>query len=72
VLNQCGFTEISWVDKTDASVAWFAELQSRFRSSPPLGLPVVMGPQFLEMAENPAKNLQDGRVCLVQTIVMRT
>lgn len=71
VLAKTGFTEESWVDKSAASLTWFAELESRVKSSPPLGISVVMGPQFLEMARNLAHNLQAGRVQVVQAIVVR-
>lgn len=71
VLQQTGFTELSWADKTDVSLTWFNELQPRLQSSPPLGLPVVMGPQFGEMARNLGRNLQEGRVRLVQAVLQR-
>ncbi|HEY1601184.1 MAG TPA: class I SAM-dependent methyltransferase [Pirellulales bacterium] len=71
VLGAAGFHEVSWADKTAASLAWFADLQTRLQTSPPLGLPVVMGPEFLEMAANLARNLHEGRVHLVQTILRR-
>lgn len=71
VLARTGFTAESWVDKSEASLAWFAELTTRSQSSPPLGLPVVMGPQFQEMAQNLVRNLHAGHVQIVQAIVMR-
>ena len=71
VLESAGFFEVSWTDKTEAAMTWFAELQARSPSSPPLGIAVVMGPQFLEMAKNLEQNLQDGRVRLVQAVLRR-
>jgi SAM-dependent methyltransferase len=68
VLRETGFTELSWSDTTAASITWFAELQTRLRSAPPLALPVVMGPQFPEMTENLARNLKEGRARVVQSI----
>ena len=52
-------------------MTWLAEVQARLSSSPPLGISVVMGPQFLEMAQNLARNLQDGRVRLIQAVFSR-
>ena len=71
VLAASGFTEVSWADQTEVSVNWFAELQTRLQTAPPLSLSVVMGPEFRDMAENLARNLKDGRVRLVQTVVRR-
>jgi SAM-dependent methyltransferase len=71
VLDSCGFLEISWADKTDAAMTWFAEVQSRLGSFPPLSIAVLMGPQFLEMAQNLDQNLQEGRVRLVQAVFNR-
>ncbi len=70
VLERTGFLEVSWTDKTEPALTWFAEVQAR-QSSPPLGISVVMGPQFLEMAKNLAQNLQDGRVRLIQAVFSR-
>jgi hypothetical protein len=71
VLGETGFSEVSWADKTEEGLTWLAERNSRLQTSPPLGTGVVMGPQFVEMAENLGRNLQSGRVRLVQAIVMR-
>ncbi len=74
VLAKAGFAEVSWADKTDAGVIWSAEMQTRQKSSaaqPPLGLHVVMGPQFAEMIENLGRNLREGRVGLVQAIMTK-
>jgi SAM-dependent methyltransferase len=68
MLESSGFQEVSWADKTDAAMTWFAEVQSGLRSSPPLSIAAVMGPQFLEMAQNLDQNLQEGRVRLAQAV----
>jgi SAM-dependent methyltransferase len=67
-----GFAEVSWADKTDAALAWAAEMQTKREAKPtPLGLHIVMGPQFAEMAANLGRSLQEGRVRLVQAIMAR-
>jgi SAM-dependent methyltransferase len=71
MLESSGFQEVSWADKTDAAMTWFAEVQSRLASSPPLSIAVVMGPRFLEMTQNLDQNLQDGRVRLVEAVFNR-
>jgi SAM-dependent methyltransferase len=74
VLAKAGFEEISWADKTDAAIAWFADQKAAQRSvvaASPLGIHVVMGPEFLEMAANLGRNLMEGRARLIQAIVRR-
>jgi SAM-dependent methyltransferase len=75
LLAAAGFTEISWVDTTDAGIAWFAEQQAARAARQPgplLGLQMVMGDGFQQMAANLAANLQSGGVRIVRTIVQRT
>ncbi len=71
VLETAGFLEVSWTDKTEPAMTWFAEVQTRLSPSAPLSITVVMGPQFLEMSKNLGQNLQDGRVRLVQAVFSR-
>jgi sarcosine/dimethylglycine N-methyltransferase len=67
---KAGFEEISWAEKTAAAIAWFAD-QKAARRSAALGIHVVMGPGFPEMAANLERNLTEGRARLVQAIVRR-
>jgi ubiquinone/menaquinone biosynthesis C-methylase UbiE len=71
VLESTGFLEVSWTDKTEPAMTWFAEVQARLSSSPALSITVVMGTQFLEMAKNLEQNMQDGRVRLIQAVFSR-
>jgi sarcosine/dimethylglycine N-methyltransferase len=71
VVQRAGFAEVSYDDKTAASLSWFGELQSRLRSSPPLSLAIIMGPQFREKVQNLGRNLQEGRIRLVQAVFRR-
>ena len=72
-LERRGFRVVSWFDHTEAGKAWFAELRQAQTDGPPppLGLHVVMGPSFKEMAGNLGRNLMEGRVGLVEAIVQR-
>ena len=71
-LARAGFAKVSWTDKTDAGQAWAAEIEAKREAKPtPLGLHIVMGPQFAEMAANVVRNLLEGRVLLVQAIMAR-
>lgn len=71
LLDETGFREVFWADKTEASLAWITELQPKLADAPPLGPPVVMGAQFGEMAENLRRNLHEGRVQVLQAIFER-
>lgn len=74
-LLEQGFHTLSWTDRTEAGVKWFGD-QRRLRASgtapPILGLHLVMGPDFLEMAANFGRNMREGRVGLVEAIMQRT
>jgi len=67
-LGRAGFVPVSWADKTEEAVAWFAQ---RDRQAPqgPLGLQVVMGDGFPEMSANFARNLREGRTGIVQAVL---
>jgi ubiquinone/menaquinone biosynthesis C-methylase UbiE len=69
-LRQAGFQELAWADRTDLGIAWYREQAARVPAQAPgLGLPVVMGPEFPGMFANLGRNLVEGRVRLVQTIL---
>jgi len=72
-LAQAGFEEVSWIDKTDIAQAWAADMKAKRHKSPaPLGLEVVMGPEFAEMAENLGRNLLEGRVRIIQAVMAKS
>ena len=72
-LLQRGFRTSSWIDRSDAAIEWFDEQRmARAHGAPPtLGIHLAMGPDFPEMAANLERNLQEGRVGLVQAIMRR-
>lgn len=72
-LAHAGFEEVSWIDKTDIAQAWAADMKAKRHKSPaPLGLEVVMGPEFAEMAENLGRNLLEGRVRIIQAVMAKS
>ncbi len=75
VLEACGFEIVAWIDATDSGRAWFAAqsvaAQSRPETLRPLALPLVMGPDFPARAAKLGRNLQEGRVRLLQAIARR-
>ena len=72
-LAAAGFTELTWVDKTDGGhcLVRRAAIEISSRCAPPLGIHVLMGKEFAGMAANLGRNLREGRARLVQTIVKR-
>lgn len=74
-LEAQGFEIVSWVDRTDAGVEWFAELEKRqaatLAAPGALGLHLVMGPEFKTMGANLGRNLRDGRALLIEAVVRR-
>jgi SAM-dependent methyltransferase len=75
LLEDAGFQVIDWADRTEISVAWFAEQQKTGAqapaSPPPLGLHVAMGPDFAGMPANLGRNLREGRAGIVQAVLDR-
>ncbi len=74
-LEAAGFDVLEWRDATVDGIAWQqAQLMaSQSRPDPVrrLGLPLIMGPQFPEMAANFGRNFQEGCLRLLQAIVRR-
>ena len=56
------------------SIAWYASLSGKAREPgmPPLGLHVVLGPDFALMARNLRQGLVEGRVVLAQVIARKS
>ncbi len=70
LLMEQGFQVASWVDCTQAAVAWFADrAKAQPAAAPKLGLHVVMGPDFGVMTGNLARNLREGRASLIEAVL---
>jgi hypothetical protein len=66
-----GFRIASWIDSTDAGIAWFLEReQERAQSAAPpaFGLGALRGPEFAVATVNLRRNLSEGRAALVQAV----
>ncbi|MCZ6728600.1 MAG: class I SAM-dependent methyltransferase [SAR324 cluster bacterium] len=65
-----GFRVTEWRDVTATSLAWYAQQpDASGKPLPPLGLHLIMGPDARLMRENQLRNLQEGRVVLVQAML---
>ena len=74
LLEAGGFAIERWDDTTAVAVAWFASLSGKAREpgAPPLGLHVVLGPEFALMARNLRQGLDEGRVVLAQVVARKS
>lgn len=74
ILADLGLKPRAWVDKTDQSREFFADVVERFRTQdePPVGLNLVMGTNWLAKFSNMLKNLEHGRIAVVQAVMQRS
>jgi hypothetical protein len=69
-----GFKEVIWEDKTESVTDWIKQMRNRSQTSggpPPLGIHVIIDPQWSEMVNNALRNLEEGRIMVVQSIFER-
>ncbi len=73
LLEAGGFTIDSWEDSTAAAAAWFAGLARKAQETgpPPLGLHLVLGPDFAAMTRNLKRNLEEERIRVVQVVARK-
>ncbi len=72
-LEDVGFEILSWRDMTEAGRLWFRRIGNKMRkqSPPPVGLHLLLGPEFQTMAQNQERNLEEDRIALVEAVVRR-
>lgn len=72
-LTGVGFEIQVWRDVTDAGRSWFRNMKDRMRNSgpPSLGLQLLLGPEFRQMAHNQFLNLEEDRIALIEAVVRR-
>ncbi len=70
LLNTLGFKLLSWENKSQHSLEWFAATLERIKQSgpPPLGLHLLMGATVKAKFENVLRNLQEGRIVVFQAV----
>lgn len=73
LLAGAGFALTSWRDTTAQGRAWFAEAARRSaeKGPPPLGIGLLLGPDFPQMAQNLRRNLDEDRVVLIEAVCRR-
>jgi SAM-dependent methyltransferase len=72
-LEGVGFNVLSWQDATAKGCAWFTRMGAKINQKglPRLGIHLLLGDEFRLMAQNQVRNLNEGRIALVETIVQR-
>ena len=73
VLVDLGFTRGRWEDKTDESVTFFRSALDRLRTEDrkPVGLHLLMGDDAAAKFGNVLRNLEEGRLRVVQAVMKR-
>jgi ubiquinone/menaquinone biosynthesis C-methylase UbiE len=73
VLNAAGFVPAQWEDKTEPSTRFFEGVLQRVRDDGwmPLGLHLLMGDRAEEKFANMHRNLEEGRVTVVQAVLRK-
>ncbi len=74
LLERLGYQIMDWRDTSAAGLAFFQKLTARIQHKglPPLGPQVLFGAGFGRMAENVVRNLEEGRIVVVEAIWRKT
>ena len=73
LIKAAGFTTLTWIDETASARAWYDKrLQSVTDGLPPLGVHLLLGEDMLAMSQNQIRNLNEGRIAIVQAVFQKT
>ncbi len=68
-LDEAGFRAVLWRDDTQSAVDWFKAMANSPSSG--LNLGMVVGPDFLEIARNLARNVRENRLGVLSAVLTR-
>jgi len=73
ILADAGLQVLDWEDRSADSLAWFRKAVAQFNAMgpAPLGLHLLMGDSALPKFENLIRNLQEGRIAVIQSVAVR-
>lgn len=74
IVTDAGFEVLVWRDVTDTGRLWFRQMQNKMQKDaqpPPVGLHLLLGPEFRRMAHNQFLNLEEDRIALIEAVVRR-
>jgi ubiquinone/menaquinone biosynthesis C-methylase UbiE len=74
LLTESGFAELEWEDVTERTAALTRRLRDKALETgpPPLGLNVIVPGNVPQKAANSLKNLEEGRIVVIQAVYERT
>jgi len=71
-LTDAGFNTLNWRDCTAAGIQFIDQTLAKLRTkTPPLGLHLLLGDDFLDLLENLGANLREGRAMLAEIITVK-
>jgi SAM-dependent methyltransferase len=72
-LSAAGFNIISWRDTTAIGLSWFKAKSDQIKKHgrPALGYHILLGEDFLQMARNQLRSLNENRMTLLQVVAER-
>jgi hypothetical protein len=70
LIEDAGFQVREWDDATREGLDWFRGMVARMRTAAPspVGLHLLLGPEFRAMSANVVRNLEDHRLAIVRAI----
>ena len=73
LLEGAGFEILHWRETTTEGRDWFVGMSRRLAESgpPPVSFALLLGPDFVEMARNQRRNLEEDRIALVEVVCQR-
>lgn len=73
LLEEAGFEILSWRDTTGLGREWFRAVRQKMQDKgpSPLGVHVLLGPDFQTMAQNLVRNLEENRIALIEILARR-
>jgi SAM-dependent methyltransferase len=71
-LQDLGFNELHWEDRTESILEWGQRaLMHTYDRPSPLGIELVIGPDFAEKTANLLRNLEERRAVVIQAVLAR-
>ena len=71
ILEEMALDLIQWLDVSEKSIAWFMANSKQPPKPNALGLHVLLGDEWQEMAANMVKNLKNGRIAIIQSVARK-
>lgn len=69
LIEASGFAMSQWLDETASARVWFEKrVQAAASGLPPLGIHLLLGDDMVAMSRNQIRNLNEGRIAIVQAV----